>query len=333
MLAPDFRFEGFDTADWTRLIELLGPADAAPRPRSGGGIVAVTRGDRLVKLLATDRGRLDPREQAWPVPLEDLARERGAHWGMRFRVGALDEAMERFAVRLRREQGMMQQGIELLEVFRELESEGAVELWPWRLGSWPVPSDKLLGRALDVFCADGKSIVVGVFERGELHTCIAARRKGLGFDHIVGPQLLRSQMGLVAGDWRRDYRHLVRAVEQRMGDLSLGCFAERSTLRSLAERPLPGAWTTAVAARDVVLAPAPPGIAIPLSYDAGRAALATVRDVIDRMSDSGWLSDDSPLGPVLSRVRRVASDRKDLEQLLGFDPLELLRKLLQREPR
>ena len=65
-------------------------------------------------------------------------------------------------------------------------------------------------------CPPGKAIVLGMFQDGELWTAFIARRRAANFDVIAGPDELRREMGLLAGDWRRDYRHLVRSVEERI---------------------------------------------------------------------------------------------------------------------
>ena len=189
----------------------------------------------------------------------------------------------------------------------------------------------MLTRAFESFCPDGRSLLFGAFEHGEVATCLVARRRGSGFDLILGPDELRREMGLISGDWTRDYRHLARAAEQRAGALALGCFGESSTFRRLAERPVPGAWAAAVAARDIILSPVVPAIAIPLGVDVGRAALATVRDLADRFGASGWLGEHSLLAPALERVKDIGFLDRDVESLLGFDPVIVLRKLLTRE--
>lgn len=348
MLTRDVRLEGFTTADWVRLIELVRPPRGRPRERDTadeadgleagaradrrhGGVIAITTGNRLRKLLGTDAGRLDVRAQAWPVPLEDLATEHSARWAVSLHTGALDELMDRFGDRLRREHDLMAQGLLLVSILRELESEGALTAWPWKLSAWPVPHERMLLRAFEAFCPDGRSLLLGAFENGEVATSIAVRRHGTGFDLILGPDEIRREMGLISGDWTRDYRHLARAAEQRVGSLALGCFGEVSTFRRLAERPVPGAWAAAVAARDIILSPVVPAIAIPLGVDVGRAALATVRDLADRFGASGWLGEHSPLSPALARVKDIGLFDRDIESLLGFDPVVLLRKLLTRD--
>jgi hypothetical protein len=294
-------------------------------------VIALSTGQRLRKLVSTERGRLDPKEQPWPEPLADLAERHAARWAAEIHTGALDELMERFAERLRREHDTLTQIILLVDVFRELEAEGKISVHPYRPSSWPVPREKTVLRALDALCPNDKSMLLGVFDQGEVFTSILARRKGSGFDLILGPDRLRSEMGLISGDWRRDYRHLTRAAESHAGELAIGCFGELETLKQLVDSPAPGAWAAAVASRDVILSPAVPAIAIPLGLDVGRAALVAVRGLAERVGQSGWLGPDSPLGPALGRLRELTGTERDLTELFGFDPIAILKKLLSRE--
>jgi hypothetical protein len=355
VLARDVRLEGFSTDDWVRLAEVFrarelpeereDPGDREEAPASAsdaraaraaaggrkeGGVIAVTTAGKLRKLLGTRLGRLDLAAQPWPEPLEDLAERYAARWALELKSGALDELVERVAERLTREQDALSQIVLFVAVLRELEAEGRIRLWPWRLSAWPVPHERMLERALDSLCPDGKSMLLGIFQDGELFTAIVLRRGGSGFDLILGPEPLRRDMGLVSGDWRRDYRHLARAAEQAAGPLALGCFGELETLRGLLEKPSPGAWAGAVAARDVILSPAVPAVAIPLGIDVGRAAISAVRDLAERFGAGQWLSAAGPLAPALRRARELAGVDRDLRDLLGFDPFELLKKLLGR---
>jgi hypothetical protein len=354
LLSRDVRLEGFTGTDWVRLAEVVRPPDPRPRevgdpdepspepvqPADGqpnGGIIAVTTGTRLRKLLSTRAGRLDPLAEAWPAPLHDLAARHAARWALELHTGALDDLMDRFAARLRREQDLLAQALELLAVVRELESEGLIRSWPRRLENWPLPSERMVLRAFDAFCPEGRAVLLGVFQRGEVATCIALRRARSGFDWVVGPDELRGEMGLTAGDWTRDYRHLARAVERRVAPLALGCFGEMSTFRRLAADHSPGAWAGAVASRDIILSPVVPAIAVPLGIDAGRAAFYAVRGLAERLGASSWLEQAGALYPAFERVKELAlGDRSwpgenGFESLLGFDPFSALRRLLSRD--
>lgn len=327
MLTPDVRFEGWTTDDWVRFVDLWRPRatpDREPtRPR--GGVVVIHDGGRVRKLLHSRHGRLEA-GAPWPIPLEDLAREHQASWALAAHLGALDEVMERFGARISREDELLTQSLTLVGIVREMMDEGAIASWPQRLRGVPVPTEPMIERAMDALCADGRCIALGMFEGEELWTAFVARRRGSGLDVIAGPDELRSAMGLLSGDWRRDYRHLVRAVEERYAPLSLGCFATRDAFRELQMDGRPGAWARAVAVRDVILSPIPLGVGLALGLDGARYAAANLQVLTRGIDPLAFMH------PVLSRVRARVGEAtgKDVSGALGFDPLAALRALLKR---
>ncbi len=327
MLTTDVRFEGWTTEDWVRFLHLWQPRATpdveATRPR--GGLFIIHDSSRIRKMLHTRRGRLEP-GGPWPVPLQDLATEHGASWAIEAHLGALDEVMERFGARARREDDLTAQGLVLVGVVRQMMAEGAIASWPARLRGVPPPTDAMVRRAVDAVCADGKAIALGMFKDEELWTALVARRRGDGFDVIAGPDELRPAMGLLSGDWRRDYRHLVRAAEERYAPLAFGCFAEVGAFRDLQTDGRPGAWSRAVAVRDVILSPIPLAVGVALGVDGARYALDGIKIVTGRIDPLGLFD------PLLRAVRGKLGQAtgKDVPGALGFDPMAALRALLRR---
>lgn len=318
--------EGFSAEQWLRLGDVFRVPQAHPAPGvARGGVVALTTDGRLRKLLSTRTGRLDPREFPWPVPLPELAARYGASWALRLSTGSLERFAERFGDRLRPGDTYLSQILELLRSLRETEADGGMEVWPWPVREWPIPNERAVVRAMDAFCAVGRVALLGVFDRGELYTCLAARRSVLGFDALLGPDELKEEMGLLSGDWRRDYRFLSQAAEKLLGPLSVGCFGELSTFQSLAANAPPGAWAAAVAARDIVVAPLSPAVAVPLGLDAGRVLLESVRGLASRFGAAGVLAS---LSPSFGGGLPIFED--DIKAWLGFDPLRLLTRIVAR---
>ncbi|MCA9584698.1 MAG: hypothetical protein KC657_05005 [Myxococcales bacterium] len=328
MLSADVRFEGWTTETWTRFLSLWKPRatpDLEPsRPR--GGVIAVHDGDRLRKLLHTRTGRLDPRGP-WPVPLGELAEQHHASWALSARAGALDELMERLGARVERHDDLTAQALHIVTIVREMIQEGVLESWPRRLQGYPVPTSAVIHRALDAVCPEGRAMVLGTFRHGEVWTAIALRRGPRGIDVIAGPDELRPFMGVLSGDWRRDYRHLARAAEDRYAPLALGCFAEVDRFRELQVDPRPGAWGRAAIVRDVVVSPMPTAIRLALGADGARLAFESFRTLIGRTDAFGLL--EPLMAGARKRLGSAAGDR-DVSGLLGFDPLEALRALLRR---
>ena len=343
MLTQDVRFEGWTTEDWARFLGLWQPRPALHRDpaRAEGGLIAVHEDGVLLKLLHTRQGRLDPSSTDAPgdggnhalalrngqsSALVSLAHAHHARWALGLRLGALDEVMERFGARARRGDDMTAQSLMLVGIVREMIGEGAILSWPQRLRGLPVPTPQVVRRTLDVLCADGHAICLGLFDAGDLFTTFIARRRGPAFDMIAGPDEVRREIGLLSGDWRRDHRHLTRAVEDRYGPLSFGCFAELATFRALQVDGRPGAWTRAVAVRDVVLSPIPAAVGMALGFDGARYALRGL------IALTGRVAPIAAIGPMVdaARARTAKLTGKDVGALLGFDPLAALRSLLER---
>jgi hypothetical protein len=328
VLTPDVRFEGWTTETWTRFLHLWKPRATpdreATRPR--GAVIAIHDGGKLRKLLHTRNGRLDPRGP-WPVPLSELAETHAASWALSAQAGALEEIMERFGARLRRSDDLVAQSLLVVTIVREMMAEGAIERWPKRLQNVPPPTEAVVRRSLDALCPDGHAMVLGLFRQGDLWTAAAARRRGSGFDVLAGPEELRARMGLLSGDWRRDYRHLARAVEEQYAPLAMGCFAELDRFRELQVDPRPGAWGRAAVVRDIILAPMPVGIRLALGADGARFAFESFRAVVGRTDALRRL--EPYMATARETLGKVAGDR-DLSTMLGFDPLEALRALLRR---
>ncbi len=330
MITQDVSFEGFTATDWRRLADVFrspssndGQTAADEAASARGGIVAITTGNRLRKLLHTQRGRLELASAEWPMKLPELAGRYDASWALELSAGALEELSERFSERIRPGQGYLEQALELARALRELEAEGLISLWPRRFADIPVPGSRVLGTALDMLCGEGRTVALGVFCGGELYTGLVARRHGLGFDRIVGPDELRPQMGLLSGDYRRDYRHYAAAAERTVGPLAVGAFGELVTFQALAKDPAPGAFALAVASRDLIVSPVSAAMALPLGLDLSRAAFAGLRGLAERFGAGGALS------PVLGRAETFVS--RDLSALLGFDPWAALVGLFGRD--
>ncbi|WP_394834028.1 hypothetical protein LVJ94_46740 [Pendulispora rubella] len=333
MLTADVRFEGWKTEDWSRFLDLWKPravkVEAEPtRPR--GGVIAIVEKDTVVKLIHTAKGRIapppPPAPDGPPFSLAELAGSQHASWGIAAERGALDEVMERFGARARRGDDITQQALLLVTIVREMIREGGIESWPRRLHGVPVPTAPMIDRTIGSICADGHTIALGMFKDEELWTAFVARRRGRGFDVLAGPDELRPAMGVLSGEWRRDYRHLVRAVEDHYGPLSLGFFAEVERFRELQIDPRPGAWGRAVALRDVVVTPIPSAVGLALGVDVSRYALEGLRNFTQRI---GWFD------PVVQSLRKrlgSAATGADVtvSGTLGFDPMAALRALLRR---
>jgi hypothetical protein len=325
MFTPDCQVFDFSAQDWLRLPDLFRQPQPVVAPRAaGGGILAVREGQRILKVTSTLRGRLQP-PGAGHTTAETLAIEHDGAFAVIFSNTALEQLGDRFARRLTRGQSFHAQVEAFVDAMRELEREGEVELWPSPFAEWPIPTERAFASALDLLCPDGKSVVIGAFEDGELYTALCLRRRGSAFDAVMGPDRVRRDMGLLSGDFSRDYRYLGAAVEARLGPLAVGCYGELATFRRLAAEPQPGAWASAVAGRDIVLTPVTAGLAVPLGVDAGRAALSMAKGLVERLGlwgAGGKAASSFGMGARFERAYALIED--DVRRYLGFDPWRVL---------
>jgi hypothetical protein len=324
MLARDVRIEDFDTRDWVVLGDILGArarSRAVAEPSSG--LLVLVEGERVLKVVSTTAGRLEPVAKG---ALSVLAAEHGATWAVRVSRRALATFSERFGARIERADDFAAQAQKLRDVIAELVDEGACEFHPKNL-LWPSKTaERALVRAIDACCPVGKAVVVAAFDGDDVDTCITLHRGPHGFDRVVGPERARRELGLRTGDFSRDAKQLARAVELAVGPLALGLFARTATWKELVTDTTPGAWATAVAARDVVIHPFLPAVAIPLGVDVGRAAYVVARDLAERWGVASLVS--GRLDATFDRVRGAAQ-RGDFGRFLGFDPIALIRQFFE----
>jgi hypothetical protein len=312
VLTRDVRFEGFTAGDWSRLLALfqstkrgaLRGVGGTDEDESLGGVIAIHDGLKLRKLLHTRVGRLDLRDHPWPLSVKELADRHHASWGVALREGALEEVMERFGARATQDQDILMQGIIIGQILRDLAAEGAIETFPTKIRALPTSTHGVIFGTLRSVCPENHVLLTGIFEEGELFTSLALRRQREGFDLVMGPDELRPAMGLLSGDFRRDYRHIVRATENLAGPLAMGLFTERKTLLKLIAEDNPGAWARAAAVRDVVFAPLPATIAVPLGIDATRGFFAAAKSIAMRLDWTGLVA------PTLQAIVRGNSPRQ-----------------------
>lgn len=287
MLTPDVRLEGFDTQDWVGLWAMLGPSRGAAPADGGGGVIAIQERKRLRKLLHTRTGVIELNGHPWPMDAEALAAAHGARWAVVLEVGALDAVMERSAEQMKADDDLLEQVLGTWRAARAVAREGKLDAWPGSLRTVPVPTKELVLRAMDLFVPDGQCVVMGAWEEGRLHTSVALRRSGGGFDTVLGPCELREEMGVMPGDLRAAHRRLCDLVSRRLGRVALGLSARREQWSEIVGQGEAGHWARLVAAGRVIVQPMPTGVALPIAVDAGRVAYLTVRAMGRRMGLGG----------------------------------------------
>ena len=341
MISADLRFEGFDARSWTNLVSLFAPtvtgrlskeswsedapeaeeADAAEVRR--GALVIVAGEDRVLSAFHTERGRIRGMVCDGPNELSRLCDAYAARRAIWLRAGAVEEIGERIARRVERDDDYITQILTAFRVLREVREQGLLATWPTPRPI-PIPTAGMVRSALDLILPDDRSLVAVLWHRGQPWTGLVLRRREGSIDLLAGPDNIARWTGPLGGDWRRDYRVIGDAVSRVVAPVHLGVFAEAHTMRGLLRSSDPGAWSRAVAVRDVILSPAPPYAAVALGADTLRAVAQETARVLGGIDALGAFS---PLATyVRSRVREVAS----VNQTLGFDPLQALASWLQR---
>lgn len=336
MISADVRFGGFDGPSWARLLSLFQPART-----EGEDLLVVFRpahthegaaeaGERvIVSALLRGAGRY-PALIGKPLPpLRELAAQLGVRRILALEVGAMEELAERVGAAVDVTDDYLTQVLTVLRVAGELRSEGRIRPWPDPLRGVPLPSPAAVRRVLDLVLPDDRAAIVGLWERsGErrLWTAFVCRRRGGAIDLVAGPDVVHRTAGPLGGDWRRDYRVLVDAVERTVAPVHLGVFTEAETLARLLREGTAGAWAREVAVRNVVLRPAPPPVLAALGADAlrgvGKASAKALGGI-----DFGRLA----LG--LGRAARARFlEGRSVSEILGFDPMLALAAFLGRPP-
>lgn len=321
------RIEGFKPIHWRRWGEALGHG-ASPQNFQGGLVLVTGSDQRLLRAIHSVRGSLDCSTIRWPGSLEQLASDLGCWWALQ---GSLDDLRSLASMSFLRDEGQdyMARLLELWAALQELQSDGRLFSWPHRLDHWPALVD-LAPQGLVSLCPDGHAAVAAIWRGTHLSTALAFSRRRGRIERILGPEVLQPAMGLVSGDWSRDYRYLSVAVERLLGPLGLGFFAQESAVRELSWQGDAAAWARAVAARDVIVSPMSAGLAVPLGLDLGRSLLRRARDLVTNWGGE-WVGSAELGGLFESGVRRP-----DLRDLLGIDAFSLLRDALdvseEREP-
>jgi hypothetical protein len=240
------------------------------------------------------------------------------------REGVLEDLVARASQRMHREDDYVTQWLHVARAIREELDAGRVAVHPRPFVSVPLPTPQLVRRAMDSVLPDDRTFVLSVWRGPTLWTSAVLRRRGGEIDWVAGPDLLLAWTGPLGGDWRRDHRIVSQAVAAHVAPVHLGIYGELRSIRKLLRSREPGAWARAVAARDIIVSPTPPYVAVALGADAMRRVARKSTELL------GGLDPLKQLGPLLGLLRGRVAEVASVTQTLGFDPLKLLAQFLQR---
>lgn len=322
MISADVVFEGFGAQTWLRLLTLLGYQHPVQSRHAPVLVVVEDADGAAIAAFRTDTGIVAASDYRGRAHVGEMCRSEGCARAVIVQEGALETLAERAAAAFPLDGHYLAQWLRIFGALQQARSEGTIAYWPARR-TLPVPTPAMVERALDLVLPDNSAAVAVTWERGQLHTAVAIRRRGGLIDAVVGPRSIEAWTGPLSGDYRRDHRMITRAVHRRLAPVHVGLFATHQELTQLLRASDPGAWFKATALREVILDPAPPYAGVALGADGARAVASTTRKFL------GGLDVFASVEPLLSQARERLAETSSITSLLGFNPLERLAERLK----
>jgi hypothetical protein len=322
VISEDFAFFGFDERSWDRLVSLFLGENAAQRPR--GVLVVVVDAERTpVASFHTSAGSLDPATLPSLSDLEAVCGATAAGACIVIRERAMADIEHYLAERLDPGQDFATRVMRFAHVLRELGNGNWLRIWPNPMPDLLLAAAPAAKPAVDFLLPDGHSVVLAVFEGGELWTGAVLRRRAGRFDVVAGPGAMSQWAGPLGGAWRRDQRVLIRAIERELGPVHIGLFTERPTARALFTGKQAGDWAIAYASRALMVHPLPSYAAAGLGLDVLSGVTQYAAQVLEQM-------DPDELVSIAQGFWRGLTDGKGLEGLLEFSPVRALSGALEK---
>ena len=322
MISEDLAFFGYDATTWRRLISLFWGAAGDTEPRLRGVMVVLVDDDiKPTGCFHTIVGEI-PVETLGPLDnLDELCRRQQARACCLVRDQIAPEVVDYLRPSLDPDRDYVSQVMRLMRLLHRMRNGGLVRMWPNPLAILPLPPAPTAQAALDVLLPCDQCVVLAVFDEGGLWTGGVLRR-GKELDLLAGPTAMLDWTGPLGGDWRRDHRLLLDAVEREVAPVQIGMFMSLSAARRVFAERQGGAWALAFAARELILNPMPPYAAAGLGLDglAGAAQMATM--VFEQF-------DAAELRRVAEGFWRGFTDGQGLAGLLGFSPTEVISEVVR----
>lgn len=305
MIDDSLCFEGFDAASHSALVDLLRPprgsrarrVSPTPSERRGVLIVVVDEDAAVLGATHSDRGRISGIRSASDP--EALAYVHRATRVIVLRDGALEDLAERVALRVRPDQDYLDQIWGVVESLRELERAGALRMFPSARARVPIPAPDMIRRMIDGIVSDEQVCVVCLHGDRALEHAFAFRRRGGVFDAIVGPLRILEWTGDLPKSFEGAHDAVVRGVSREFGPVQTGVSLRGSVAHKIFTQRTPGALSAAVAAKQILVSPAPPWLGVGVGLDTLASAAYGLRQAIDA----------SPIGGVISALASAGVTR------------------------
>jgi hypothetical protein len=367
VLSPELELADLDARHWKNWWRLLVPPRVRARPpwalavldRSAAAAAATaataaaaptaaapTAPPRVVKLIVTGRGSIDPES----APMPGLDSKSLAAWASTLGVAAMvvvdreliGKLSAEIEAGLRLEQDLAAQGLVALRALRRHAGNG---VWtePPLLEILPAPAFDPLQRTFDLLVPDRSALVAYVIEddRSRVHASIIAVKDG---GDIVRAATHRAIADLVpeaafARSWDdaggpkdrdrdrdrdRGYRRVLAAVEERFARPSVALFCARATLMRVITGPS-DQLARELNAKRVAIDPAPAWLLGLLGGAAVAAMAGRAASALAQMLPQGARDRASAFASMARGAMKESGAHPFA--LLGFDPLELWARL------
>ncbi|MCA9677647.1 MAG: hypothetical protein KC464_21675, partial [Myxococcales bacterium] len=266
MLAPDLALTDIDGRHWANWYDLLVPPGVLDRPRWALVLLESSSPVRVARVIVAGdgaRGALDPGE----VELTSLEHRHLAGLARTLAVGAVIaievDAFARLSAEVERQlsldQDLVAQGLVVLRALKRLSGRG---VWtePHLLELLPAPAFEPLQRTFDLLIPDGSALVAYVIDddRRAVHASIIAVKRGGDITAAATHAAIAGTVSeaALARDWRKHYKRVVAAVEERFAKPSVALFLERDTLLRVITGPS-DQLARELNAKNVIIDPAP----------------------------------------------------------------------------
>jgi hypothetical protein len=310
VISEDFAFFGFDQTTWDRLVSLV----TLERDGEGVVVVVVNRFGITVACFHTARGMLDPKLLPAPGDLEGLCEVTGSKACIVMREQAMKEVADYLAEPLDADEEYDARVLRFARVVRELGNGNWLRVWPNPFPNLVLAAAPAAKSATDILLPDGHTVVVCVFDEGEVWTGAALRRSGGKLDALVGPVAIADWAGPLGGAWERDQRVVARAIERELGPVHLGVYMDRSTAEDVFHPQNPGGWAVAHAARDLIANPLPPYLAAGFGIDMLRGTASAAANILEGI-------EPEELATIAKGFWRGLTDGRGLQGLLDLLPI------------
>lgn len=348
VLSAEVELADLDARHWKNWWQLLVPPRVRARPPWALAVLDRTAGPRVVKLIVTGRGSIEPAS----APMPGLDSKSLAAWAAELGVAAVvvvdRDLIGRLSAEiegaLRLDQDLVAQGLVALRALRRHAGNG---VWtePPLLEILPAPAFEPLQRTFDLLVPDRSALIAYVIEddRSRVHaSIIAVKERG----DIVRAATHRAIADLVpeaalARSWDdvgkdrdrererdrdrdRGYRRVLAAVEERFARPSIALFLERATLMRVITGPS-DQLARELNAKRVAIDPAPTWLLGLLGGAAVAAMAGRAASALAQMLPQGARDRASALASMARGAMKESGAHPFA--LLGFDPLELWSRL------